>query len=69
MKGSPPRRRTVLTVWDWSVEAVAEYVEEVRPLFGVGKRPGQPLHPTSLSRRLTQLGIDARPDRNSALLD
>ncbi|MER7506568.1 hypothetical protein AB0L05_40765 [Nonomuraea pusilla] len=34
-----------------------------------GRRPGQPLHPTSLSRRLTQLGIVARPDRNSALLD
>lgn len=37
-KGSAPRRRTVLTVWQWAAEAVAEYVEEVRPIFGVGQR-------------------------------
>jgi hypothetical protein len=34
-----------------------------------GRHPGKPLHPTSLARRLTALGIDARPDRNAALLD
>ncbi|MFB9253759.1 hypothetical protein ACFFWE_36500 [Sphaerisporangium melleum] len=34
-----------------------------------GRHPGKPLHPTSLARRLTTLGIDARPDRNAALLD
>ncbi|MFC5180619.1 hypothetical protein [Actinomadura harenae] len=34
-----------------------------------GRHPGKPLHPTSLARRLTTLGIDPRPDRNAALLD
>lgn len=30
-KGSPPRRRSVLTVMDWSVDVVAEWVEDVWP--------------------------------------
>lgn len=30
-KGSPPRRRSVLTVMDWSVEVIAEWVEDVWP--------------------------------------
>lgn len=34
-----------------------------------GRHAGRPLHPTSLARRLTALGIEPRPDRNSALLD
>jgi len=33
-RGSPPRRRNVLTVFDWSVEVLTQYVEEVRPLYG-----------------------------------
>ncbi|MFE9476197.1 hypothetical protein ACFYOR_34915 [Streptomyces griseofuscus] len=33
-KGQPPRRRNVLSVMDWAVEAVADYVENVRPRFG-----------------------------------
>jgi len=33
-RGSPPRRRTVLSVFDWAVEALRQYVEEVRPAFG-----------------------------------
>jgi len=27
MRGSPPKRRSVLTVWDWPVEAVEEWVQ------------------------------------------
>lgn len=50
-KGSPPRRRTVLTVWDWAAEALAEYVEEVRPLFDVGRR--QLLWPSERGGRIT----------------
>jgi integrase/recombinase XerC len=46
LKGSPPRRRTVWTVWDWTVEVLREYLDEVRPEFGVGKR--QLLWPTDL---------------------
>lgn len=34
-RGSPPRRRNVLSVFDWSVEVVEQYIEEVRPLYGL----------------------------------
>lgn len=36
--GSPPRRRTVLTVFPWIVPVVQQYLDEVRPLYGVGQR-------------------------------
>ncbi|WP_146178139.1 hypothetical protein [Nonomuraea fuscirosea] len=49
-------------------DGTARYLHDGTWLFP-GRRPGHPLHPTSLSRRLTELGIDPRPDRNSALLD
>ncbi len=39
MRGSPPRRRTVASVMPWAVEAVAEYLAEVRPLYGAGTTP------------------------------
>ena len=29
-----PKRRNVLTVFDWSVEVIEQYIEEVRPLYG-----------------------------------
>jgi DNA-binding Xre family transcriptional regulator len=32
-RGSPPKRRSVLTVMDWSVEVVEEWLGEVRPLL------------------------------------
>ena len=38
-KGQPPRRRNVLSVMDWAVEAVADYVENVRPRFGFPDHP------------------------------
>jgi integrase/recombinase XerC len=38
-RGSPPRRRTVLTVMPWSVEVLAEYLGEVRPRFGCQQHP------------------------------
>jgi hypothetical protein len=34
-----------------------------------GRQPGRSLHPHSLARRLTALGIEVRSARNSALLD
>lgn len=58
VKGSPPRRRTVLTVWEWAAEALAEYVEEIRPLFGVGRR--QLLWPTERDHRISGRHIDRR---------
>ncbi|WP_231648626.1 hypothetical protein [Saccharothrix sp. NRRL B-16348] len=35
-RGSPPRRRMVLSVMPWAVEALEDYVVNVRPLLGVG---------------------------------
>jgi site-specific recombinase XerD len=32
-KGSPPKRRSVLTVWPWAVDTLRQWVHEVRPLF------------------------------------
>ncbi|MFF0613372.1 tyrosine-type recombinase/integrase [Nocardia tengchongensis] len=32
-KGSPPKRRSVLTVWPWSAEILEQWNEEVRPLL------------------------------------
>jgi integrase/recombinase XerC len=37
-KGSPPRRRNVLTVMGWAAEVVAEWVEQVRGCYGPGQR-------------------------------
>ena len=35
-KGSPPKRRSVLTVWDWTPDILGEWFTEVRPMFGAG---------------------------------
>jgi site-specific recombinase XerD len=32
-KGSPPKRRSVLTVWSWAAEILEQWDTEVRPLF------------------------------------
>lgn len=39
MRGSPPRRRTVLSVFGWATEAVEQYLGEVRPAFEPGDHP------------------------------
>jgi integrase/recombinase XerC len=38
-KGSPPKRRSVLTVWEWTSEVLQEWFSEVRPHFGVEGNP------------------------------
>jgi site-specific recombinase XerD len=38
-KGSPPKQRSVLTVWAWTPEVLEEWFTEVRPLFGVDANP------------------------------
>lgn len=38
-RGSPPKRRSVLTVWPWTVEVLEQWFGEVRPLFGVETHP------------------------------
>ncbi|WP_216372993.1 tyrosine-type recombinase/integrase [Streptomyces tailanensis] len=57
-KGQPPRRRNVLSVMDWAVEAVVDYVENVRPRFGFPDQPalwiterGGRLQPGSINDR------------------
>ncbi|WP_228567054.1 tyrosine-type recombinase/integrase [Nocardia sp. SYP-A9097] len=38
-KGSPPRRRTVHTVMPWIVEAVEDYLGNIRPCYGFDDHP------------------------------
>jgi integrase/recombinase XerC len=38
LRGSPPRRRNVATVMPWAVEALTEYLTEVRPAYQPGAR-------------------------------
>jgi integrase/recombinase XerC len=38
-RGGSPRRRTVLTVFDWAVEVVEQYLCEIRPSFGCPEHP------------------------------
>ena len=39
LSGGPPRRRNVLTVFDWAVEVIEQYLEEIRPLYGRSEHP------------------------------
>lgn len=47
---------------------MAEHLATESPWLFPGRQPGRPMHPSSLNRRLTALGIDPRADRNTALL-
>jgi integrase/recombinase XerC len=38
-RGQPPRRRSVATVMGWAVEAVDDYLTNIRPLFGLADHP------------------------------
>lgn len=38
-RGSPPKRRTVHSVMPWAVEAVADYVVNIRPRYGFPDHP------------------------------
>jgi integrase/recombinase XerC len=58
MRGSPPRRRAVATVMPWTAEALAQYLEDVRP------RSGSPSHPalwlTERGGRISPRAVDER---------
>ena len=44
-KGSPPKRRSVLTVWPWLPGVLDQWVEEARPLLAAAadsRRCGPP---------------------------
>ncbi|MGH3927454.1 MAG: tyrosine-type recombinase/integrase, partial [Pseudonocardiaceae bacterium] len=57
-KGQPPRRRNVAAVMGWAVEAVVDYVENVRPRFGCTGHPA--LWVTERGGRIKPAEINAR---------
>src|SRR5680860_925679 len=57
-RGSQPRRRAVLTVFDWTRPVLEEYVEEVLPRFGMAD--GAVLWPTERQGRIRLAHIDDR---------
>jgi len=57
LPGSPPRRRTVLTTMGWAAEAVAEWTEELRPLY---EPTGTALWPTERRARVSADAISRR---------
>ena len=63
-KGSPPKRRSVLAVFDWTTEILAQWTEEVRPLFPTAG-PGA-LWP---SERSTRVGFSQMNTRFGAYRD
>lgn len=56
--GSPPQRRTVHSVMPWAVEAVADYLTNIRPLFGFPENPA--LWPTERCGRVQPRHIEER---------
>jgi integrase/recombinase XerC len=57
-KGQPPRRRNVAAVMGWAVEAVTDYVVNVRPKFGCADHPA--LWVTERGGRVQPAEINAR---------
>jgi integrase/recombinase XerC len=57
-QGQPPRRRNVAAVMGWAVEAVVDYVENVRPRFGCEDHPA--LWVTERGGRVKPAEINAR---------
>lgn len=57
-RGQPPRRRTVLSMFGWAVDAVADYAEDVRPKFGCADHPA--LWVTERGGRVKPAEVNAR---------
>lgn len=58
VRGQPPRRRNVLSLMGWAVDAVADYVENIRPRFGVIDHPA--MWVTERGGRIKPAEINAR---------
>ena len=58
VRGQPPRRRNVPSVMGWAVEAIADYVDNVRPRFGCEEHPA--LWVTERGGRIAPAEINAR---------
>lgn len=69
MKGSAPKRRSVLTVFNWSAEILQQWTEEVRPLFSTAGSGA--LWPSERSPRVgfTQMNTRFGTYRDSLGLD
>jgi integrase/recombinase XerC len=57
-RGGNLRPRNVLSVFDWSVEVVEQYVREIRPLFGFDAHPA--LWVTERGGRVSRRHVDER---------
>ena len=57
-RGQPPRRRNVLSMFAWAVDAVSDYVENIRPRFGCADHPA--LWVTERGGRVKPPEINAR---------
>ncbi|TDO44438.1 site-specific recombinase XerD [Kribbella sp. VKM Ac-2571] len=75
-RGSPPKRRSVLTVWAWTSEVLEQWFTEIRPHFGLQNNPaawpserGLHVGPQQLNKRLAgyrdTLGLDPALDFHS----
>jgi site-specific recombinase XerD len=75
-KGSPPKRRSVLTVWEWSAEVLREWIEDIRPRLVTTDTPacwpserGPRIGFTQINTRLAnyrdELGLDRALDFQS----
>jgi integrase/recombinase XerC len=58
VRGQPPRRRNVPSIMGWAVEAVADYVENIRPRFGCADHPA--MWVTERGGRVKPAEINAR---------
>ncbi len=58
MRGSPPRRRAVAAVMPWAVEALEQYVKEVRPRYPAAAHPA--LWLTERGGRISPRQVDDR---------
>jgi integrase/recombinase XerC len=56
--GSPPKRRSVLTVWGWSVEVLEQWITEVRPRFDHANSAA--LWPSERSARIARSALNDR---------
>ena len=59
MRGSPPKRRQVASVMPWATEALGQYLDEVRPRYGVPAL-GPALWLTERGERISARRIDER---------
>ncbi|WP_243795057.1 site-specific integrase [Saccharopolyspora gloriosae] len=57
-KGSPPKRRSVLCVWEWVAEVLEQWVTEVQPLLGREDNPA--LWPSERAPRIANKQLNRR---------